>query len=99
MRDQGALARKSDPGTSHDAAESVPSAALQAICLKAITAAPGGLTSEEIAAVTGLPLVTVSPRLRPLAEAGFIQEWGKRKNLSGRQAIVWCVAPRTGRLF
>ena len=88
-----AYARASDPETSHDAAKSVESNRLQTICLKAIRTASNGLTTEELAEVTNLPLVTVSPRMRPLAEMGLIYEGSKRKNRSGRWAIVWCAKP------
>lgn len=85
-----ALARRSDPTTSHEAAATVPISDLEAICLTAIRRDSVGLTSEELAAVTRLSLVTVSPRLRPMAKKGLIYDGGKRKNLSGRMAIVWC---------
>lgn len=84
-----ARARNSDPQTSHDAATSVDVSRLQRICLEAIRGAVDGLTSEQLATVTGLPLVTVSPRLRPLAENNLIYAGERRKNRSGRTAIVW----------
>ena len=50
------------------------------------------MTSEELATFTGMPLVTVSPRLRPLANKGLLVCYGKRANRSGRSAIVWVAA-------
>lgn len=89
MRNETALARTTDPLTAQDAAASVNVAQLEALCLSAIRKAADGLTSEELAKITGLPLVTVSPRLRPLANKRLIQEAGKRRNQSGRSAIIW----------
>ena len=93
------LARLTDPTTSHEAAKSVPVSALEATCLAAIRNAPMGLTSEELAHVTGCSLVTVSPRLRPLANDGLVYAGGKRKNRSGRLAIVWFAGPTQSTLF
>ena len=89
-----ALARSSDPQTSFDAAETVKVSGLQADCLRAIRNAPLGLTSEELAAVTGHSLVTVSPRLHGMMEMGLIYRAGKRKNRSGCMAIVWMAVPK-----
>lgn len=89
-----ALARRSDPDTAHDAARSLdgaPVTSLEEICLAAIIAADKhGLTSHELAAATRLELVTVSPRLRPLANKGLIADSGRRRpGDSGRLSIVW----------
>ena len=41
-------------------------------------------------------LVSVSPRFRPLAEKGLIVDTGhRRKNRSGRSAILWRAIPKT----
>jgi predicted transcriptional regulator len=95
-----ASARNSDPLTSDLAADSVNVTRLEEIALRTIRMAPQGLTSEELARETGMSLVTVSPRLRPLLEKGLVMKASEtRANRSGRQAIVWLAAPRNGRLF
>ncbi len=87
-----ALARSTDPGTSRAAAASVSSNAnrLEKIVLDAVKASVDGLTSHELAEATGLSLVTVSPRLRPLTNKGLIVDSQiRRAGTSGRQSIVW----------
>jgi DNA-binding IclR family transcriptional regulator len=93
-----AYARNTDPITADEAAETVPVSRLQAICLQQLRWWPDGLTSEQLASQTGLPLVSLSPRLRPLEQAGLIVQAGTRPNRSGRRAIVWQAAA-PGRLF
>lgn len=94
-----AYARTSDPISSDEAAETVPVTKLEAVCLSAIRASLLGLTSEELAMMTKLSLVTVSPRLRPLEQKGLIMKRGTSRNRSGRQAIVWKAVAQQGRLF
>ena len=80
--------RRTDPATSREAAEAIVEQLprLEAVVLEAVTAAgKRGATSHEIADATGLSLVTVSPRLRPLARRGKVIESGQRRD--GR--IVW----------
>jgi len=94
-----AHARATDPSTSHEAAESITGALpkLEAVVLTALRAAPNGATSTELAQALDLSLVTVSPRLRPLANRGLIVATAlRRKGLSGRAQIVWQV-PREPR--
>lgn len=79
-----ARARATDPATSHDAARSVDTSALEALVLDTLRDHPAGLTTKEMARVTGEDRVTLSPRLRPLARKGLVREAGKR----GR-SIVW----------
>jgi DNA-binding IclR family transcriptional regulator len=83
-----AVARHSDPETSHAAAESVDTAALERFVLEALRERPDGATSEELADETGLSLVTISPRLKPLEGKNLAVRDGKRKNRSGVSAIV-----------
>ena len=82
-------ARKTDPSTSHAAARSVNTTALEAAvygCLKA----HGPKTSFEIADILRLSLVTVSPRLAPLRDKGLIKDSGVRRiGESGKGRIVW----------
>lgn len=66
--------------------------------------APGGLTSEQVEARTGLPANSVRPRLLELREdermGGWLVDSGEtRPTKSGAQAIVWQLAPgAAGRL-
>lgn len=83
-----AWARASDPETAHRAAESTHAERLSAIVLRALRER-GPATSEEVAEYTGEPLVCVSPRFRPLERRGMVEEWGKRRNRSGKLAIAW----------
>lgn len=82
-------ARRSDPETSKEAGRSVNTTMLEAAvygCLKA----HGPKTSFEIADILRLSLVTVSPRLRPLADKGLVRDSGVRRiGESGRGQIVW----------
>lgn len=83
-----ALARAGDLFTSHAAAASVNVSAAEAVVLDALRAHPAGLTSHELAEVTGRALVSVSPRMRPLCEKGKVCEAGRRDNRT-----VWRVMP------
>lgn len=90
-----AFARQSDPDTAQDAARSLTGqlTTLEKLCLQEIEKSSAGLTSHEIAQLTGLHLVTVSPRLRPLSDKGRIADSGVRRvGSSGRASIVWIVA-------
>ena len=86
-------ARHSDPSTSHRAATSIDATTLEALCLATLRMCRTGMTSEELASAMALPLVTVSPRLRPMANKGLVYAGQKRHNHSGRQAIVWYATP------
>jgi len=86
-----AYARRSDPETSHEAAESIRPTELEADVLSVLKGTgDNGATSHELAAIMHLDLVTVSPRLRPLARKGLIIETAERREgPSGRKSIVW----------
>lgn len=90
-----ALARSTDPVTSHAAAFGVDVTQLERRVLYTLTLVPlnAGLTSEELAERLELAVVTVSPRLRPLADKCLIDENGTRAGISGRQRIVWKLTP------
>ncbi len=83
-----ALARSTDPQSSHDAARSVDTSTLEALVLDVLAAYPAGLTSKELARITGEDRVTLSPRLRPLVRKGLARETNTRRGRS----IVWAVA-------
>ena len=85
-----ALARRSDPETSHAAASTVRVSELQRRVLDAIRELDGEATIEAVADHTGLSLVSVSPRFKPLAKMGKIYDTGRRAtNRSGRSAVLW----------
>lgn len=85
------LARHSDPPTSHMAAEQVNVTRIEYIVAAAIRRAGSrGLIAAELPDQTGLPLNTVTPRTRPLADKGVIYDSGeKRPGPSGKLQIVW----------
>lgn len=88
-----AWARRSDPGTSHEAAlevEGEQANRMELEVLLALRKAPSGLTNHELVSLTGLPWNTVSPRVRPLVRKGWVQDSGeRRKGPTGKRCIVW----------
>jgi len=53
----------------------------------------GGLTADEVAADLNESILAIRPRITELSKLGLIVDSGiRRKNGSGRQAIVWRVA-------
>lgn len=89
-------ARKTDPVTSHRAAESIAPrvSALQKIVLEEIRrAGPNGLTDEELTERVGLHGSTARTRRSELVDAGKVVD-GKRKRplASGRLGVVWVAA-------
>lgn len=88
-------ARRTDPATAHEAAAAVAprTPRIDGIILAAPRAHPAGLTSLELAQVTGLPRVTVSPCLRPLTRAGYVIEGPSERRNGAPRAIVWLAAP------
>jgi DNA-binding transcriptional ArsR family regulator len=91
-----AFARRADPDTSRLAALGVACdvSHLEAVVLRTLHMNRQGLTSHEIAAATGLSLVTVSPRLRPLVNKGKIEDSKERRSGDGfRSSIVWKALP------
>lgn len=89
-----AVARALDPSTSHEAAASVDVSRLERIILdKLKTYSAPGATSYELADALGLSLVTVSPRLRPLADKRLVLDSGFRaRGTSGRLQTIWRAA-------
>jgi predicted ArsR family transcriptional regulator len=90
------LARYTDPSTSHDAAESIDTTQLERMVFNVLKEY-GPQTSEQVAEKLKMPLVSISPRFRPLANKGKIIDSGERfKNKSGRCAILWAVSGVNG---
>lgn len=89
-----AYARRSDPETSHAAAALTDANKLEALVC-ATLASYGPLTAHEIADKTGVPLVSISPRMKPLASQGRIVRTNIRRltRPNGKAtATVWEIA-------
>lgn len=83
-------ARRKDPDTSKKAAGAVRVADLEACVLRALRVSHAGMTTHELASLLKMDLVSVSPRMRPLAEKGLVRDSGdRRRGESGRASIVW----------
>ena len=84
------LARGTDPETSHEAAESIDTTALEHIVYEVIKQFPNGCIGDDV--VRMLPefgIQTISPRYAPLIRKGWIVDTGeKRKARSGRSQRV-----------
>ena len=88
LPDRGS-ARRRDAITSKRAAQKMRPGGLYAAILDALAANPAGLTIAELAYVTGRKEVSISPRLKPMREAGMVREHGERRNQGGSTAKVW----------
>ena len=86
--DFAALARRYDPQTSKDAANSVDVERLQGLVLDMLRDCPS--TTQELADFCKMPRDSISPRIRPLVDKGLVMDSGlRRAGPSGRKAIVW----------
>ena len=93
---------KGGGGTSEAAADDMaPRApALRHLAKEKIAAAPNGLTAEELSDACGVERVAMQPRTSELEKAGVITDSGiRRRNRSGKNAIVWVIAEPQGNLF
>lgn len=89
-----ALARNTDPDTSHAAAVSQTPAKLSAGRLLALRtlAEHGPLTDFELAEITGRQQTSVGKRRCELVRAGLAADTGQRRLFpSGSPAIVWAL--------
>jgi predicted ArsR family transcriptional regulator len=86
-----AAARRTDPGTSHEAAKTAPVAEHQRQILDALARGPAG--ASGIAARCGLLPHQVNRRIHELAKGGRIVETGRTvRSSSGRAEREWrCV--------
>ena len=90
-------ARNTDPDTSQSAAQSVDATFLEMEVFRAIKRRGNqGATWYEIYLLSGIALASVSPRLKPLRQKGYIEvrynsngDTIKRISPSGRFQIVW----------
>lgn len=88
-----AAARRTDPGTSHEAARSVEESGAasdqRARCLLAVRAHPGS-TAAEIAAILGMERHAPSRRLPELRAAGLVKNGPARIcRVVGRSSVTW----------
>ena len=85
-----AAARRTDPGTSHEAAKTAPVAEHQRLIMDALCQGPAG--ASGIAARCGLLPHQVNKRINELAKAGRIVETGRTvTSSSGRGEREWKV--------
>ena len=88
-----AHARKTDPVTSHEAAEAITpllNKVEQGIYDALCSFLPKGATSDEIVEASGIQYRTVTPRLKPMCKKGFVVDSGEHKRGdSGRRQIIW----------
>ena len=84
-----ALARLTDPDTSHAAAKTVDPTALEQLVYKTISEFPAGCIADDVVRKTMLRWDTVTPRFAPLIKKGFIYDTGERRRAaSGRSQRV-----------
>jgi DNA-binding CsgD family transcriptional regulator len=84
-----ALARNTDPGTSHAAARGVAVQERERQVLETLRRY-GPLTTFEIARHLGISRETISPRLKPLARKALVRDTGERRSSGGtKNCIVW----------
>lgn len=87
-----ALARNTDPATSHEAAMllvELDQAGLEWAVVKALSA--GDKNTDELQSTTELTNQSVTPRFAPLRKKGWIEAVGVRKGISGRKQTVWAL--------
>lgn len=105
MTEPQAHARTTDPGTSHEAADSITSEKIrisQAAVLQTLREHPEGLTDVDLVRIYGERPDREAPPQSPsgirtrrheLVELEKVRDTGRRERLaSGRQAIVWAVS-------
>jgi hypothetical protein len=90
-------ARRSDPNTSHEAAESIKPSRLHEIIMQTLRQARTGLTTHEIAHACGIGYQTITPRMAAMRAKGWVCDTGLRRAWMGavgspattRMSIVW----------
>lgn len=91
--------KATDTETSQKAAESVANEAvfLRVDCMNALRGQT--LTADEVAQKIGRHVLSVRPRMSELRARGLIVPTGKRRrNASGKTAVVWATAPEPGQM-
>jgi hypothetical protein len=85
------LVRQDDPDTSHAAAQSVDTTALEQMVHKAITdfGSHGCISDQVLAKFPGYPYSSITARYKALLDKGFIIDTGvRRPGYSGRNQRV-----------
>jgi predicted ArsR family transcriptional regulator len=80
--------------TSHEAYQQIASeaATLRRLCVEKL-AEHGPMTADEIADRVGRGILSIRPRISELRKNDHVADTGeRRKNLSGRTAVVWKLA-------
>jgi predicted transcriptional regulator len=90
--------RNTDPDTSAVAAALIEEhiSTLQAIILRHLKMYPKGLTTRELTYHSGIEFATVTPRMRPMAEKGWVlMTSAKAKSPYGKGwGHVWIITPK-----
>jgi hypothetical protein len=106
LRQIMALARRTDPSTSHSAARGMEASGAagthRMLCLLFVRQNPGK-TSAEIAVALSLDRVAPARRMRELVDAGLVKEGPKRKcGVVNKACVTWlpiAAAPVQRELF
>jgi len=82
--------RSTDPGTSHAGEAKVkPRVTKLRYKILRVLSDRGSLTTLEMADRTGEYINSITPRMRPLADDGFVEQVAERKSAHGVRNIVW----------
>jgi hypothetical protein len=86
-------ARSTDPETSHMAAASINAPPLDRRLYNVLLLLQDA-TTHELSAASGVPLVSVSPRMKPMEKLGLVRRTkDRRRGASGKASIVWEAIP------
>jgi hypothetical protein len=96
-----ALARGDNPGTSHEAAASFDTAALELAVLKVVASFPDGCIADKVEQMLpGCRSHSITPRFAPLIRKGLLEDTGRKKRAgSGRDQRVVKVTEKAKELF
>lgn len=91
------LARKNDPGTSHEAAAAVDSKGLEKLVYDTLLefGLRGGISDDVLKKHKNLPYSSITARYKALMTKGFIEDTGeRRRGRSGRnQRVLRAIIP------
>ena len=82
-----ALARSTDPSTSHEAADRCDAQSLEMLVLATLKKGPA--TMHDVALAIGVNLVSVSPRFAQLRRKGLLVDSGLRDTTSRMPRTIW----------
>ena len=80
-----ALARRTDPDTSHVAALTVDANRLEGLVVALLERHPDGLIVKEIASLLDVAQVSISPHMKPLEKKELV----RRTTIRRERSIVW----------